>query len=50
MISEVLDRPSAFEIKFLLMATGIAMIPKPVPPVVTRSPDVFLSLAIPETG
>ena len=32
------------------MPTGIAIIPKPDPPLVTTSPEVFLSLASPLTG
>src|SRR5258705_5502304 len=46
----ILDRPCARVIKFLLMPVTMAIIPKPDPPEVTVSPDVFRSLAKPLTG
>ncbi len=46
----ILAKPSEREIKFLLTAAIILITPNPVPPVVTISPEVFLSRAIPETG
>jgi hypothetical protein len=38
------------DIKFRLVAATMAITPKPEPPLVTTSPEVFLSLARPLTG
>ena len=44
------DSPCGLVIKFLLTPVIIAITPKPEPPEVTKSPDVFLSLASPLIG